>query len=91
MPFPYYGRGSLVLVGDRFVVLGERGTLAIVVVDPESFQERGRFSMPEIHYPAWAAPVISGGKLFLRSEDWLICLDLQNGLKRAVSQRFVTD
>ena len=91
VPFPYYGRGSLVLVGDRFVVLGERGTLAIVVVDPESFQERGRFSMPEIHYPAWAAPVISNGKLFLRSEDWLICLDLQNGLKRAVSQRFVTD
>jgi len=75
VPYPYYGRGSLTQVGRRFVVLGERGTLAIVDVDPQKFQEHGRFSLPEIHYPAWAAPVISGGKLYLRSEDWLVCLD----------------
>jgi outer membrane protein assembly factor BamB len=77
VPFPYFGRGSLIQVGDRFVVLGERGTLAVVDINPKQFHERGRFSMPEIHYPAWAAPVISNGKLYLRSEDWLVCLDLK--------------
>jgi outer membrane protein assembly factor BamB len=76
VPFPYFGRGSLTQVGDRFVVLGERGTLAVVDVKSEGFHERGRFSMPEIHYPAWAAPVISNGKMYLRSEDWLVCIDL---------------
>jgi outer membrane protein assembly factor BamB len=77
VPFPYYGRGSLIRVGDRFVVLGERGTLAVVHVTPEEFKEDSRCSFDEIHYPAWAAPVLSDGKLYLRSEDWLLCLDVR--------------
>lgn len=76
VPFPYYGRGSLTQAGSRFVVLGERGTLAAVDVSSEGFQEHGRWSIPEIHYPAWAAPVISNGNLYLRSEDWLVCVNL---------------
>lgn len=76
VPFPYYGRGSLTHVGRRFLVLGERGTVAAVDVSSKGFREHGRWSIPEIHYPAWAAPVISNGNLYLRSEDWLVCLDL---------------
>lgn len=77
VPYPYYGRGSLTQVGNRFVVLGERGTIAVVEVNSEEFREYARFSLPEIHYPAWAAPVISNGKMYLRSEDWLVCFDLK--------------
>ena len=77
VPFPYFGRGSLIRVGDRFVVLGERGTLAIVHVDPKEFKEDRRASFDEIGYPAWAAPVLSNGRLYLRSEDWLLCLDMR--------------
>lgn len=85
VPFPYFGRGSLTQVGDRFIVLGERGTLAVVDVNSEGFHERGRFSLPEIHYPAWAAPVISNGKMYLRSEDWLVCMDLTKSELKAAS------
>lgn len=77
VPYPYFGRGSLIQVGNRFIVLGERGTLSVVDVSPAEFIERGRTSFDEIHYPAWAAPVLSDGRLLLRSEDWLICLDLR--------------
>ena len=77
VPFPYYGRGSLICVGDRFIVLGERGTLAVVHVDSEQFVEDCRTSFAEIDYPAWAAPVLANGRLYLRSESWLICLDLR--------------
>ncbi len=77
IPYPFFGRGSLIRVGDRFIALGERGTLAVIEVSQEKFIEHGRFSLDEIHYPAWAAPVLSNGKLFLRSEDWLVCLDLK--------------
>jgi outer membrane protein assembly factor BamB len=91
VPFPYFGRGSLIHIDGQFLVLGERGTLAIVDVDPHEFHERGRFSMPEIHYPAWAAPVVSNGKLYLRSEDWLVCLDLQLRRKSAASSSATTD
>ncbi len=76
VPFPFFGRGSLIQVGKRFVVLGERGTLSIVHVNPETFIEDRRAFFREIHYPAWAAPVLSDGRLYLRSEDWLVCLDV---------------
>lgn len=79
VPFPYYGRGSLIRVGDRFIVLGERGTLAVTHVNPKEFKEECRTFFDEIHYPAWAAPVLSSGRLYLRSEDWLICLDMKKG------------
>ena len=76
-PFPYFGRGSLTQLGDRFIVLGERGTLAVVDVDSQEFKEQCRTSFDEIHYPAWTAPVIANKQMYLRSEDWLICLDLR--------------
>jgi outer membrane protein assembly factor BamB len=77
VPYPYFGRGSLIRVADRFIVLGERGTLSVVAADSGEFKEYGRTSFEEIHYPAWAAPVLSDGLLYLRSEDWLICLNLR--------------
>ncbi len=77
VPFPYFGRGSLTRVGDRFIVLGERGTLSVVQVNSEMFIEDCRTSFDEIHYPAWTAPVVSNGQLYLRSEDWLLCLDVR--------------
>lgn len=86
VPFPYYGRGSLTRVGNRFIVLGERGTLAIVHVDSRKFKEDRRASFDEIHYPAWAAPVLSNGRLFLRSEDWLLCLDLRKPAPKKESE-----
>ena len=78
VPFPFYGRGSLIRVGERFIVLGERGTLAVVHVDSTEFKEDTRAAFDEIHYPAWAAPVLSNGRLYLRSEDWLLCVDLRD-------------
>lgn len=82
VPFPYFGRGSIVQAGDRFIVLGERGTLAVVEVNPERFVEYGRTSFDEIGYPAWAAPVVADRRLYLRSEDWLICVDLAPASKQ---------
>ena len=75
VPYPWFGRGSLIQVGSHFLVLGERGTLAIAEVSSQEFREVSRVSFREIHYPAWAAPVLSNGKLYLRSEDWLLCVD----------------
>ncbi|MCA8987264.1 MAG: PQQ-binding-like beta-propeller repeat protein [Planctomycetaceae bacterium] len=77
-PWPYYGRGSKILVDGQFIVLGERGTLALVKCSPESFQEICRFKPARMNYPCWAAPVLSRGRLFLRSEDTLLCYDLRD-------------
>ena len=84
LPWPFYGRGSAILVGDRFLVLGERGTLAWVNADPSAFVETSRVAVPEIGYPSWAAPVLSRGRAFFRDENSLICLDLRRSDDAAV-------
>ena len=76
VPWPLYGRGSKIQIGDKFIVLGERGTLALVKVNPERFEELARTSYKAIGYPAWAAPVLSRSRLYLRAENGLVCLDL---------------
>lgn len=86
VPFPYFGRGSLTQLGDRFLVLGERGTLATVHVNSKEFLEDCRAKLEEVNYPAWTAPVVSNGRLYLRSEDWLLCLDLRPGADQQADQ-----
>ena len=35
----------------------------------------GRWQVPKLTYPCWAAPVLSNKRLYLRSEDRLVCID----------------
>jgi len=77
IPTPFYGRGSKIMIGDRFLVLSEYGTLALLKVNPQAWEEICRFKPPRLNYPTWAAPVLSRGYLYLRSEEWLVCYDLR--------------
>ena len=77
VPFPFYGRGSAILVDGQFIVLAERGTLALVTARTDKWEEISRCKAPRMHYPSWTAPVLSRGYLFLRCEDALVCLDLK--------------
>jgi len=87
IPYPFFGRGSLTRIGERFIVLGERGTVAVSDVTSEGYHERGRFFLDEIDSPAWVAPVVSGGMMYLRSEKWLVCLDLTAPVVKADAAR----
>ncbi|MFV0446457.1 MAG: PQQ-binding-like beta-propeller repeat protein [Planctomycetaceae bacterium] len=78
IPWPFYGRGSAILAEGKFIVLGERGTLALGVAQREGWTEISRCRAPEMSYPSWAAPVLSNGRLYLRDEDSLVCLDLRS-------------
>ncbi len=75
VPWPYFGRGSKIQIGDRFLILGERGTLALAKINPKKYEELGRTSYKQIKNPAWTAPVLSRGLVYLRCEDAMICLD----------------
>lgn len=76
IPFPFFGRGSLTRVGDHFLVLGERGTLALADLSPSGYHELSRASFRDIEYPVWPSPVVAGKKLYLRDENTLLCVDL---------------
>ncbi|QDT66954.1 PQQ-binding-like beta-propeller repeat protein [Calycomorphotria hydatis] len=78
-PWPYFGRASLIYIKpeQKWVVLGERGTLALAELSPEGYTELARTSYDSISAPSWTAPVYSRGRLYLRDEDTLLCLDLR--------------
>jgi outer membrane protein assembly factor BamB len=75
VPFPFYGRGSGIFADGKLILLGERGTLALVEPNTTKWVELARAAYPQIKYPSWAAPVLSRGRLYLRSETHVICLD----------------
>ena len=73
---PAFGRGSAILADGKLIGLGETGLLALFRPSPEKVDEIGRFQVPGLEYPCWAAPVLAEKRLFLRSEKRLVCYNL---------------
>jgi outer membrane protein assembly factor BamB len=73
---PVYGRGSAILADGKLIALGEGGLLGLFKVNSQKPEEISRFQVPGLHYPCWAAPILANGKLYLRSEDRLVCLNV---------------
>lgn len=71
-----FGRGSLILADGKLIVLGEGGRLGLFRPNPGRPEELGAWQVPSLHYPCWAGPVLSHGRLFLRDENRLVCVDL---------------
>ena len=75
-------RASLLYVDGYFVGLGEYGTLILIRANPKEPEVVSRIRITDeegqelIGYPAWAAPVLSNGFLYIRGKDRLVCLDL---------------
>ena len=76
IPWPFYGRGSKTYADGKYFVLGERGTLALTKLSRDGWKEISRTTFKNLKYPMWASPVLSRGRLYIRSEDWLICLNV---------------
>lgn len=73
-----YGLGTLVRAGEMLVVLSDRGTLALVRADPKAHQELARAQVLE-GKRCWTAPTLAGGRLFLRDDREVVCVDLTPG------------
>ena len=71
-----FGRGSAIFADGKLITLGEGGLLGLVKPSPEKLEEISRFQVPSLSFPCWAAPVLSDKRLFLRSEDRLVCYGL---------------
>ena len=77
------GKGAVLGVNDRMILLEERSGLMVVVeASPNGWKEFGRMEMPERSKvesrdrAVWTHVVIADGKLFLRDHDLLFCFDL---------------
>lgn len=70
-----FGRGSLLLADGKLFALGEGGLLGLFTPTPTALQEISRWQVPQLKHPVWPAPVLAHGRLYLRGEDRLLCLD----------------
>ena len=82
-------RSQLLYVDGHFVVLTEGGVLLLIKATHEKFQPVAA-AVPNtgndgdgdgepdrlLRYPAWAAPVLSHGLLYVRGKDRLLCMEL---------------
>ncbi|HTN75846.1 MAG TPA: PQQ-binding-like beta-propeller repeat protein, partial [Pirellulaceae bacterium] len=73
------GKGALCVADGMLYVLGENHEIALVEATPEEYRERGRFKIQEHGRPAWAHPVVAGGRLYLRDQESLSVYDLRGG------------
>lgn len=73
---PVYGRGWAILADGKLFVLGEAGLLGIFKPNAKQPEELTRWQAPMLGYPTWCAPILSHKRLYLRSEDKLVCLNV---------------
>lgn len=87
---PELGRSSLLYVDGHFVCLTEHGAVLLIKATPDKFDLAAMTTLPTkagppalgagparlLSYPAWAAPILSHGLLYLRGADRLVCLEL---------------
>lgn len=67
------GKGCLTVANGQLYLLGENGTVGLADASPLGYQEHGRFRLEDQGFPAWAYPVVCGGRLYLRNQGRLEC------------------
>jgi outer membrane protein assembly factor BamB len=72
------GNGTFAYADGKLICFDIKGNLYLVEANPEKFVKSGEFkkAMPYVKNPAWTAPVIANGKLYLRYLQNLICYDV---------------
>lgn len=67
------GKGSLIYADGQLIVLSERGKLLLIEATPLEYRERA--SAQVLRGRCWTVPTLVGGKLFIRNQKELLCLD----------------
>jgi outer membrane protein assembly factor BamB len=79
---PDLGRTSLLLVEGTLVCLSEDGTVRLVRATPDRYEELAQWEFqsedgsPLLRNPAWAAPALAHGLLYVQGPDQLVCVRL---------------
>lgn len=75
---PRYGKGGVILVdGALIAVNGDNGTVALVKPNPKAYEEIGSIKPLADTGKYWTPPIVADGKLFVRSQKTLACLELK--------------
>lgn len=70
------GSASLTYADGHLYVRYSNGWMALVEANPEKYNEKSGFQIPNSDRNSWAHPVVVGGKMYLREKDVLWCYDV---------------
>ena len=71
----HFGAGSIVLAGDKLLVLTEKGQLLLAPASPDGFHPLAKAQV--LPFECRAYPALAGGLFYARSKDKLVCVDLR--------------
>ena len=71
------GRGSVLIADGKLIILGDHGELVLAKATPAEFVEVSRCQVFDKGTLTWTVPVLSDGRLHVRSENALLALDLR--------------
>lgn len=69
-----YQNGTLIFADGHLIVLGERGKLGLVEANPNEFKEIATAQV--LRGRCWTVPALADGKLYVRNQKELLCLDM---------------
>ncbi len=70
-----FRKGSLLIADGSLYILSEDGVLRVAEATPAGYRCRG--SVRVSHNKCWTAPIVAGGRLYVRDEAQIVCLDLK--------------
>ncbi len=70
------GSAAVTYADGRLYFEYQNGTVALVEASPEGYKQTGELKV-DTDGPAWAHPVVAGGRLYLREGDSLYCFDVR--------------
>ena len=71
------GKGAVTYADGHLYILGEDNVVGLAEATPAGYKEKGRFSITDQGWPAWAHPVVSGGRLYIRNQGTLTSYDVR--------------
>lgn len=79
-----FGKGSVTMAGGLLIVYGQRGQLGLVEANPEKYVQKELVQVLGGR-DTWAVPVLANGRIFARSAENLVALDVGAKSKVAAS------
>ncbi|MCE9527940.1 MAG: PQQ-binding-like beta-propeller repeat protein [Planctomycetales bacterium] len=71
------GKGALCVADGMLYILGEGFEVALAEVNPEAYVEHGKFKLQPRGRWAWAYPIVTGGRLYIRDQESLTAYDVR--------------
>ncbi len=71
------GKGAVSAANGHLYIVGEDHVVGLVEATPAGYREKGRFQIRDLGAPAWAHPVVSNGRLYIRNQNSITSYDVR--------------